>query len=193
MTPVFPVVVIGKLTLVKAVDVDYWRVRCACGQRFTVHVGSARQSAKKSGGRFPRCKRCSCDELLRKYPKHSKREQAVWRSLRFHHKTRPIPAAWRKSFMAFYEDVGPCPRGYEMTHADTAKPHGPGNTIWRPHAEARGLRRGTFVVAQGRRLTLSGWARVRRCSREMFRLRIKAGWDPVRAVTTSVKRYRARA
>ena len=93
----FPDVVIGKLTLVKAIDVNYWRVRCACGRRFATHIGSARLSAMKSGGRFPRMK---------------------WRALRFHRKTRPIPASWRKSFMAFYEDVGPAPRGWDLTRHD---------------------------------------------------------------------------
>ena len=157
----FPDVVIGKLTLVKAIDVNYWRVRCACGRRFATHIGSARLSAMKSGGRFPRCKRCSYDELLVKHPKHTKREQMKWRALRFHRKTRPIPASWRKSFMAFYEDVGPAPRGWDLTRHDVQKPHGPGNSVWRPHAEAKYSGRGDsrFVEARGLRLTLAGWAR----------------------------------
>ena len=97
--------------------------------------------------------------------------------------------------MAFYEDVGPAPRGWDLTRHDVQKPHGPGNSVWRPHAEAKYSGRGDsrFVEARGLRLTLAGWARRLRCSHEMLRVRIdKNGWDPVRAVTTPVKRYRRR-
>ncbi len=63
--------------------------------------------------------------------------------------------AWRKSFIQFYNDVGPRPDGLTLERLDNSKGYEPGNAAWRSrHDQTRNKRNNIFYFHRGENLIL---------------------------------------
>jgi hypothetical protein len=102
---------------------------------------------------------------------------------------------WRRSFDAFFADVGPRPTDspgwksrvaeYAIERKDNEGDYEPGNCIWATHVEQmQNTRRSVFYVHEGRRLTLIDWAREKGVALGMLRRRLRYGWSVERTLTT---------
>jgi hypothetical protein len=56
---------------------------------------------------------------------------------------------WMNDFTAFFDHIGPCPKGYELDRKDNDKGYEPGNVRWVTKKENIMNRRNTVVVNHG--------------------------------------------
>jgi hypothetical protein len=69
--------------------------------------------------------------------------------------------SWRRSFAAFYSDIGPCPPGMSLDRIDVNGDYEPGNCRWATALEqANNARSNILIAAGGRRMTLAQAARL---------------------------------
>lgn len=90
--------------------------------------------------------------------------------------------AWR-TFAGFLADMGVRPHGLTLERRNNNGNYEPGNCYWAPVIDqANNTRRNRFIEIDGRRQTISQWARERGVSRFLIRDRLDAGVHPVQAV-----------
>jgi hypothetical protein len=152
----------GRLTVLEfshnVAQYRHWRVRCDCGNEFTVR-GSSLTSENTT-----QCKRCS--ELGRRGNQHAKKHghsanptptyqswKAMWARLDnpnnaswkyYGEKGISAPESWR-DYEVFLFEMKERPPGTILDRNDPAKDYGPNNCAWRTPLEARQNQR------QGRR------------------------------------------
>jgi hypothetical protein len=91
---------------------------------------------------------------------------------------------WLRSFEAFLQEVGlrPSP-DHTLERKDNDKGYIPGNVVWATrHTQARNQRSNVWVEIDGERKILKDWARELGVSYKRASERIRAGWEPRRAL-----------
>lgn len=97
---------------------------------------------------------------------------------------------WDKSFAAFLKDAGERPSlRHQLDRIDGTKGYEPGNVRWVTSKEQQRNRRNNVrVTINGVTKVASAWAEETRISAETFRKRLRAGWEPQRALMTPSRR-----
>lgn len=97
-----------------------------------------------------------------------------------------IDPAWRQSFIAFYEHVGPKPPDTSLERMNNSRGYVPGNVKWATKEEqANNTRINVFYTIGNETLSLAQW--VRRCASVSYGTvysRVLLGWDIERALNT---------
>jgi hypothetical protein len=96
---------------------------------------------------------------------------------------------WRNSLEKFAKDVGPRPSSaHTLDRMDGNGHYEPGNCRWATKREQSHNRRDNrLITANGRTQCLGAWAAEVGASSATIHYRLKAGWDPERAVTTPIR------
>lgn len=91
---------------------------------------------------------------------------------------------WRNSFEAFYEDMGPRPKGASLDRTDNSKGYEPNNCRWATQAEqSRNKRTNRMITAFAKTMCLSDWAEEVGIPLGTLRYRLASGWPAERALT----------
>jgi len=93
---------------------------------------------------------------------------------------------WKKSFMAFYNDIGPCPsKDHQIERINNDGPYCKDNCRWAHKSEqAANTRKNVFLVYKGERKTVSEWARTIGIDVSALKGRIYGGWPVEKAIET---------
>jgi hypothetical protein len=87
-------------------------------------------------------------------------------------------------FVNFYRDMGARPDGCTLERIDNDKGYSKENCRWATRLEqASNTRKNRWISANGKRLTVSQWAREMGVPANVIGQRLYRGWDEVRAVT----------
>lgn len=97
-----------------------------------------------------------------------------------------VCARWRRSFNAFYADMGPRPEGMTLERKDSTKNYTPANCRWDTwDAQRRNKRNNKFYEFDGKRLVLPDWAKLLGIKKTVLRARLENyGWPVDKAFTT---------
>lgn len=118
----------------------YWKCLCDCGETVYVRGLSLRIGHTRSCG-------CLASELTHKRARThglsgTRAYESWWAArARCHDKSKfdyrwyggrgiEMCPRWRKSFLSFYKDMGPRPRGLTLERKDNNKGYEPGNCVW---------------------------------------------------------------
>lgn len=175
--------VFGRLTVAERIMVPrgrgtYWRCICACGGEKILFSGAIKAGKTNSCG-------CILSEFnIARNTRHGmsySREYGIWMAAKSRC-FRPTNMAykyyggrgitmcerWRRSFAAFYADMGPCPPGLSIDRIDNNGNYEPENCRWATRKEQANNRpKGISLEAMGESLNFSEWGR-------------KLGIDPLR-------------
>lgn len=97
---------------------------------------------------------------------------------------------WRKSFVAFYEDMGPRPSAqHTLERKDNDGPYSPGNCRWATQREQQSNRRDNHLLThEGVTKTMSEWNRHLNFPIGLICQRLRVlKWDVAKALTTPLK------
>ncbi len=86
---------------------------------------------------------------------------------------------WRKDFAVFIAAMGPRPDGGTLERVRNEGNYEPGNCVWASHKrQCNNRRTNVFMVFEGRRDTISGWAESVGISRKTITTRLnRDGWS----------------
>lgn len=92
---------------------------------------------------------------------------------------------WMNSFDNFLKDMGPRPPGTSLDRKNNSKDYEPGNCRWATREEQHNnTRRNVFLDFNGRRMTVSQWARFLKIPAQCLFNRLGYGWSVKKALTT---------
>lgn len=172
-----------------------WNCVCDCGEERTVHSQSLRNGSTQS---------CGCLNKDSRPVKHGASGEPVYKAWhgmiqrctnKGHHKWHryggrgiTVCERWLK-FENFIEDMGTRPVGMSVDREDNNGNYEPGNCRWATPLQ-QGSNRSTnvYVLIDDELLTLSSAARRFGIHKSTVMNRIRSGWEPLKAVTTPVKK-----
>jgi hypothetical protein len=94
-----------------------------------------------------------------------------------------VCSKWRKSFQAFYQDMGLRPEGYTLERIDNNDGYHPGNCKWATRKENNNNQRSNLMITFSRRTqTASMWCDELKIIRGTLYTRIRNGMDPAEAL-----------
>ena len=174
----------GAVVLRKAYELERGIVvSCGCWKREGKHVGKgAAHPNYRHGSHRNKLYRTWRGILNRCYdPKVKAYPDYGGRGIR-------VCEAWRVSFDTFCRDVGDPPsdgRGWGIDRIQNDGDYAPGNVRWATQAtQSLNRRNNVWLEAQGRRMTLSQWARDRGLSAGTIQARMRRGWSIEQALFT---------
>ena len=98
---------------------------------------------------------------------------------------------WRKSFFAFLKDMGKAPKGLTLERIDNNGNYEPNNCRWASFREqSRNKRNNKIVKINGKQKILTDACEDLNLPRSTIAMRLRAGWDPVKAICTPIKKIR---
>jgi hypothetical protein len=84
---------------------------------------------------------------------------------------------WRRSFLAFYGDMGPRPKGYTIERKNNDGPYASWNCVWATRRQqSLNTRRNIRLTKDGRTQTVDEWAIEMGVPRSTLYSRIRRGW-----------------
>jgi hypothetical protein len=174
-----------------------WLCRCDCGTEAVRFESTLKYGTSRSCG-------CLKDEVAYIDGRSQCREGKVWRHMlerccdptdkryaRYGGRGIKICDRWRKSFLAFYEDMGSRPPGMTLDRIDNDGDYEPGNCRWATLTEqARNRRTNHLVEYQGQTKTIAEWAEIYNIKASIIYDRIGRGWAFEAAVTKAPRVFR---
>jgi hypothetical protein len=177
----------------------YWTCRCDCGRILRRRTDNLKHNAscascgagpkpthghagRYRGGRSPEYRVWSGMIQRCHNPNHDKHRIYGARGI-------CVCERWRRSFVAFLEDVGPRPhKGLQLDRINNDGNYEPGNVRWTtPMANCRNSRNAKPVKAFGRERCMAEWCAEFNMVHGTVTARIKRGWTPERALTTPTR------
>jgi len=182
----------------------YWRCKCDCGNTVEISGGNLRGGYSRSCG-------CLHRELLAarnwRHGLSNSKEYRIW-----HHAKRrcldprvksfpnyggrgiSMCESWRRSFEAFYRDMGPCPPGKSLDRIDVNGNYEPGNCRWATALEqANNARSNIHLIIAGRFMTLAQAARLHGINYSTLHSRVRHGQSPEEALRAILEVRQCRA
>ena len=170
-------------------------VRCACGrecERFVQHLLT---------GQSTQCRWCRSVTHEATIGNRS-REYRSWESAkqrchnpsdagyaRYGGRGIVMHPRWRGDFVAFRDDMGPCPPGRTLDRVDVNGHYEPGNCRWAtPLTQARNRRDNLLLTLDGTTLCVTEWAERTGLREDTIRNRAKHGWTDRAALTFETTR-----
>jgi hypothetical protein len=189
----------GKLVVIRQVDgrlrgSSLWECRCDCGGTTIKSSNMLRTGHAKS---------CGCLNLgeaqKAAHTKHGmveSPEYAAWKDMKrrclnpnapnykdYGGRGITICSRWLQSFQNFFDDMGKRPEGKSLERKNNNGNYAPGNCKWANRFEqARNTRRNRYVELDGRRQTVSEWAREIGRPPVWLRDRLDSGMSPRKAI-----------
>lgn len=178
-----------------------WLCRCVCGRMLSVLGSGLRNGTSKSCG----CKRSESRRLAstasgRMRDGKPSTEFYIWQTmLQRCHNPRyrwfknyggrgiTVCARWRKSFDAFFADMGPRPAGMSLDRVNNMKGYSPANCRWATGREQCNNKTNNRILEfRGLRLTLTQMAEHHGLTRHQLWQRLHEDWPLEQALTTPV-------
>lgn len=95
---------------------------------------------------------------------------------------------WKEAFENFFEDIGECPKKYELDRIDNNGHYTPENCQWISHQEQTNNRSTShFLDYESKRLTVAQWDRETGISQSSISNRLKKGWSIEKTLTQPVR------
>lgn len=183
----------GELTVLqRASSGSKWMCLCSCGKETSV------VSAKLKSGHTKSCGHLAAKGVHPTHGDSESREYRIWtfiiqrcynpkRAQYYRYGGRGIKMCdrWRNDYAAFLADMGRAPfDGAQIDRIDNDKDYSPENCRWVSQAENNANRSTAhYVEHDGRRLSLSAWARVMRVPVRLLSVRASRGWTDSEIVT----------
>lgn len=190
----------GRWTVIRIIGMRksgaIWLCACDCGTERAVDHSGLISGASKSCG-------CLRRELTRKrsttHGMSRSSEHCIWTKM-IQRCTNPsdkkyssyggrgiaVCESWRKSFQAFYADMGPRPStGHSIERIDNDGDYSPENCRWATATEQGNNKRNNHMLTfDGRTMTLAQWDRERGFRGGVILYRLQHGWSIEEAITT---------
>lgn len=198
----------GKLVAVKIVGkrgtANLWLCKCDCGNETMAIATQIRRGEKTSCGCKKRERRKPRPDLVERNKNNAvhgmtnTRTYYSWRAMKYRcewstSKDYPnyggrgikICKQWSESFSRFLEDMGERPTGTTIDRIDPNGDYEPRNCRWAtPKKQANNQRRSVIIEINGESRPASEWARIYGLESKTVLYRIRAGWSPLKALTT---------
>lgn len=172
-----------------------WLCRCDCGATKGVPTNPLVSGGTLSCGCQGRDSRVAAQT---KHGMHKSSEYRIWQSMiqrchrpsssnyvRYGQRGIAVCDRWRKSFEAFYADMGKRPRAHSIDRIDNSGNYEPGNCRWATQTQQCNNRRGNRILtALGRSMTVAEWSRELDIAEDVIRYRVRSGWDAERILGT---------
>lgn len=177
----------------------YYECRCDCGRIRTISGGSITSGLSAS---------CGCQTIIATkksnttHGKSKTREYRTWAGIKErcyspkkpvykHYGGRGIKVCdrWLESFENFFEDMGlkPSPK-HSIERKNTNGNYEPSNCVWATQLEQmHNFGKNVNVEINGEIKCIAEWARGVNMKEATFRARIRAGWDPIVALSKPVR------
>jgi hypothetical protein len=173
-----------------------WVCRCDCGAIESVNMMHpndkyAQRMCRSCQMNTPRCNQLEAGKSTVKMPEYQSWSHAKARCFNPNEDAyasyggRGITMCdeWRRSFLKFYEYMGPRPEGHTLDRIDTNGHYEPGNCRWATRSQQVNNRRpmstGQVITAS---LHMSDWCRLTGLRAGTIRMRLDKGWPVERAV-----------
>lgn len=170
----------GMLTTVENLGGRKWLVRCDCGNTKTAHATN-----------IPRMSDCGCIDKPGNNTSHGMTgspEYRAWHNAKtrcFRKKSEKYPAyggrgitmcdRWKNNFNRFFQDMGPCPKGYQLDRIDNDGNYEPSNCRW-ASVKTQSLNKQNSLLFQG--VPLKDIARERGINYYTLRAAFRRGENP---------------
>lgn len=177
-----------------------WLCRCDCGAERVLNAlvlalgkslscGCLRGKHRHTAGGRPSPTYISWASMMDRchYPKH-------WAFARYGARGISVCERWRV-FEGFLADMGERPKGRTLDrYPNRDGNYEPGNCRWAtPSQQSENRANTVWFEIDGVRRTTAQWARATGIRRDVLYHRIRAGWDPRRALTQPVQHHRSAA
>lgn len=168
----------GRLVVISRADKTghvHWLCRCDCGGEKVIRTSSLTRGRTQSCGCLQREMAAKSSAITSRIHGKSKTpEHAIWRRMlaRCHCPTSDrykyygargiaVCEQWRRSFVSFYEDMGPRPTPqHTVGRQDNDGPYSPENCRWETRTEQnRNYSRNRYLTHDGETLLISDWAK----------------------------------
>lgn len=188
----------GRLTAIEYVGERRWRCKCDCGGETLAVSRNLLNGNTKS---------CGCIQRERASETHKTHgmtltsEYRIWRTMkarclneknanysRYGGRGIKVCDRWLESFENFLADMGEKPEGLSLDRIDVDGDYTPKNCRWATVGEqATNRRNNRYVEFDGKKLTISEWARVTNLKPGLIKNRLDAGWSAEKALTTPTR------
>jgi hypothetical protein len=192
----------GRLTLLGRVPGCYrWACKCDCGRIKTFAAGNLRRISRACGSCRKMPSGSSAPAFV--HGRSKSPEFRSWRSMKArclseshseyrHYGGRGITICERwESFVAFFDDMGPRPKGTSLDRIDNNGNYEPGNCRWATTTEqSRNRRNSVDLTVDGVTKPLVEFAKDSGINQNTLAGRISRGWDVKEALYTPAKHTR---
>lgn len=181
-----------------------WHCRCDCGQETIVAGGTLRSGKTRSCGCLRR-ETSGARNLRHGHAGAKTSEYKTWTNMLArcanpnsenyaHYGGRGITVCTRwLQFEHFFADMGERPAGLTLDRIDNEKGYASANCRWvTPQEQARNRRSNHLLTHAGKTQCTAAWAEQCGLKIHTIYMRLSAGWDVVRALTTPARKHTKR-
>ena len=180
--------------------------QCECGSQIVATLRNLRNGNTKSCGCLANESRAKTSKSNAIHGMYNTAEYHAWEAM-IQRCRNPAVKSWKNyggrgitvcdrwsDFVNFYADMGARPIGCSLDRIDNEGPYTPDNCRWATwETQNRNTRASVFVTINGEKAHIIEWAERYNISIWTIRHRLRAGWEPEKAVTTASLRKRREA